>query len=144
MIPNDAGLKLHPLQTYHNSHLGGHVGSLWTYIRLAGQFNWRDIHQDVQAHIQQCLICLQAKHFTTAPVGMLQPLSIPTHIWEDISMDFVCGLLLSKGYSVIFVVIDRLSKYGYFVPLKYDFSSTSVAKVFIKVMFKLHGLSKSL
>lgn len=59
-------------------------------------------------------------------------------------MDFTCGLSLSKGYAVIFVVIDYLSKYGHFVPLKSNFSNTSVTEVFIKVVFKFNGLRSPL
>lgn len=46
-------------------------------------------------------------------------------------MDFIVGLPRSKGYTVIYVVIDRLSKFGYFIPLQSDFDSKIVAEAFI-------------
>lgn len=59
-------------------------------------------------------------------------------------MDFIVGLPLSKGFTVIFVIIDRLSKFGHFILLKSYFNSTSVAEVFIFSIVKLHGIPKSI
>lgn len=58
-------------------------------------------------------------------------------------MDFIIGLPSSKGFIVIYVVINRLSKIAHFIPLKTDFIRTIVADVFIKNVLKIHGIPKS-
>ena len=71
--------------------------------------------------------------------GLLQPLPIPLAPFTDISMDFIEGLPKSEGKEVIFVVVDRFSKYAYFMALIHPFSASSVAKVFMDNVYKLHG-----
>lgn len=47
-------------------------------------------------------------------VRLLQPLPIPSHVWEDLFRDFITGLPLSQGYTMIFLVVDRFSKGAHF------------------------------
>lgn len=59
-------------------------------------------------------------------------------------MEFITRLPLSKSFSVIFVVIDHLSKYGHFICLKLIFFSLVVVDAFITHMVKLHAIPHSI
>ena len=89
--------------------------------------------------MRECSICQQNKHENVLTPGLLQPLPIPLAPFIDISMDFIEGLPKSEGKEVIFVVVDRFSKYTHFIALIHPFSASSVAKVFMDNVYKLHG-----
>lgn len=98
------------LHEYHASPIGGHSGVATTKARIASQFFWPNMNKDILAFVSQCLVCQQAKSVTIRPTGLLQPLPIPVQIWEDVRMDFITGLPLSRGFTVILVVIDSFIK----------------------------------
>ena len=75
-------------------------------------------------------MCQHAKHEHTHPAGKLQPLPIPTEPWQELTMDFMEGLSKSEGSDAIMVVVDRLTKYGHFVPFRHPFTVVQVARAF--------------
>lgn len=102
------------------------------------------MRKEVRRFIKECDICQQNKSENIHPAGLLQPLPIPTKVWTDISLDFIEGLPNSESYSVIMVVVDRLSKYAHFIPISHPYTASKIAQVFLANIFKLHGLPNSI
>lgn len=59
-------------------------------------------------------------------------------------MDFIEGLPLSGGSNSILVVVDRLTKYSHFIPLKHPFTAQIVAKAVLDNVVKLYGMPQSI
>lgn len=109
VLPKDSLTIPLLLEAFHSSPFGGHGGVLKTYQRLARGVYWVGMKARVKVFVAECSVCQQAKYIAIAPAGLLQPLPIPDHIWEDISMDFVIGMPKADTFDSVFVVVDRLS-----------------------------------
>ena len=112
--------------------------------RLSSVCYWKRLKKAVRGWVKSCTICQKFKYETFAYPGLLQPLPVPDTIWSNISMDFLEGFPLSKGKSVILVVVDRISKYAHFLALSHPYTALSVAQVFLDNIYKLHGLPTSI
>ncbi|CAJ2656401.1 unnamed protein product [Trifolium pratense] len=144
VIPKNDDLLQKLLFEFHTSPIGGHAGITRTIARIKAQFYWPDMKKDIAEYVHKCVVCQQAKTTNTSPAGLLQPLPIPSQVWEDIAMDFITGLPLSYGYTTIMVVVDRLTKSAHFIPMKTDYTSKTVAEAFMHNIVKLHGMPKSI
>ena len=70
---------------------------------------------DVQAYVRSCLVCQLDKIERKKSTGLLQPLSIPKKPWESISMDIIGGFPKEREFILVFMIVDRFSKYAVFV-----------------------------
>ena len=60
-------------------------------------------------------------------------------------MDFVSGLpKSSKGNDAVWVIIDRLTKSAYFLPIRTTFTLDKLASLYVKEVFRLHGVPVSI
>jgi hypothetical protein len=60
-------------------------------------------------------------------------------------MDFITGLPTStKKNDAIMVVVDKLSKSTHFILVKSTCKAIDIANVFLKEIFKLHGMPKEI
>jgi hypothetical protein len=60
-------------------------------------------------------------------------------------MDFIIGLPTStRQNEAIMVVVDKLSKSAYFIPVKLTYKAINIANIFMKEIFRLHGMPKEI
>ena len=55
-------------------------------------------------------------------------------------MDWIIELPESDGFTQIWVVVDRFTKMAHLIPLQTNTKATDLAKVFLKEIWKHHGL----
>src|SRR6266704_1639323 len=73
-------------------------------------------------------------------------MEIPERLWEIILWDFIIKLLKSKDpvtgqeYNNILVVVDKLTKWGYFILCTKEMSMEDLLKVYVKKMFIKHKI----
>lgn len=139
MIPPDSPLRQKLMFEFHCTAIGGHAGIARTYHHVASNIFWKQMRKDIKVFVAACQICQQMKNSNLHPTGLLQPLPIPNQVFEDIAMDFITCLPSSKGKATIMTVLDRLSKYGHFIPLSATFTAHSVSVAFVEHVIKLHG-----
>ena len=59
-------------------------------------------------------------------------------------MDFMKGLPKSHLKFVVFVVVDRLTKYTHFMALSHPYIAAKVANLYLHFVFKLHGMPSTI
>jgi hypothetical protein len=128
----------------HDRALCGNSGFPVTYRRIKAHFSWLGMKQAMKTFVQTCLIFQQAKAKRGHYPGLLMPLPIPEQAWQVVSLDFISGLPTSHHYNCIMVVVDKFSKYAHFLALAHPFSALSVAKLYLKEVYCLHGLPSSI
>jgi hypothetical protein len=79
---------------------------------------WPQMKEIVTKYLKGCVMCSTCKP-TNRKLGLYSPLSVPSHPWESISMDFVGGLPMSKrGHNYLYFVVDRFNKMCILMPCK--------------------------
>ena len=137
----DCSLRLQIISELHNE---GHVGRDRTLQLVTSSYFWPTLRRDVERFVSRCRTCQHGKGKATN-AGLYLPLPVPTQPWTDVSMDFVLGLpRTQRGHDSIFVVVDRFSKMAHFVACKKTTDAVSVATLFFREIYRLHGVPSSI
>ncbi|QRV78719.1 Retrotransposable element Tf2 protein [Ceratobasidium sp. AG-Ba] len=141
VIPENKEIRLAILEMHHDNPIAGHQGQARTLELISRRYYWPAMKQQVNRFVETCEICQRSKghkHYTPQ-----KPLPIPQKPWEDIAYDFIVKLPESQGMDSILVVIDRFSRQAHFIPCLESTNAEGVADLFIKEVWKLHGLPKT-
>ncbi|KAG7674333.1 hypothetical protein KSW81_006127 [Nannochloris sp. 'desiccata'] len=138
-------LQAKVLAANHDHVTAGHVGMDKTTELVSRHYYWRGIAQTVQRYVKSCLLCQRMKSNNQKPAGLLQPLPVPDHNWEHVSLDLIGPLPTTlNGFDCIVTVVDKLSKMGHFIATTTTVDAPSLAKLMMSNIFRLHGFPKAL
>lgn len=127
------------IQWGHTSRFACHPGIGRTLALLRRHFWWPTMEKDTRDYVLACTVCARGKASNQRPSGLLRPLPVPSRPWSHIALDFVSGLPVSQGNSIILTITDRFSKSVHFVALTKLPTAQETADLLVQHVFRLHG-----
>ncbi|GJW99244.1 putative reverse transcriptase domain-containing protein [Tanacetum coccineum] len=129
----------------HTSRYSIHLGADKMYYDLRDLYWWPGMKRDIAEYVSRCLTCFKIKAEHQKPSGLLQQPKIPEWKWEKITMDLVTNLPRSSGgYDAIWVIVDRLTKLAHFLPIREDYKTEKLAKIYINEIVTRKGVPVSI
>lgn len=140
-VPN--ALRVKVMSEVHDTLTeSAHGGYAKTYNRIAATYYWPKMSRDIKRYVSTCDICQKSKPRRHGPVGLLQPIPIPSQPFEVVTMDFIPELPTSEGYDNVLVIVDKLTKYAIFIPTTVHVTEKETAKLFFEHVITHYGIPR--
>ena len=144
-VPAVAKLRTELISLHHDTPFAGHFMTEKTVQLILQTYWWPSLAKDVDAYVRACDSCQRMKTSPLKPAGLLQPLPVPEFRWERASVDLITHLPPTKqGHTAIVVFVDTLSKMVHFAPAWDDMGSEEFANLFMREIFRRHGLLRQI
>lgn len=118
---------------------GSPVAQGRTIALLCCYFWWPGLNKDAIEFDTACQVCNRYKNTHPPPAVLFQPLVFPARLWSHVALDFVSGLPVSRGKSIILTVVERFSKAQHLIALPKLASETVTARLLFHHVFGIHG-----
>ncbi|GKC89351.1 putative reverse transcriptase domain-containing protein [Tanacetum coccineum] len=129
----------------HKSKYSIHPGSDKMYQDLRRLYWWPNMKAAIATYVSKCLTCAKVKIEYQKPSGLLVQPETPQWKWENITMDFVTKLpKTAVGQDTICVIVDRLTKSAYFLPMREDDTLEKLTRQYLKEVVSKHGVPVSI
>jgi hypothetical protein len=134
------------IKEFHASPAHGHQGIAKTYERFKRHFDFPGSKAAITTMIKDCEVCARTKASRHKPYGELQALPVPARAWASVTMDLIVKLPRSRdpvsntSYDSILVIVERLTKYGRFVPINESHTAEDLTNIVIREIVSNHGL----
>jgi len=99
----------------HARDMAGHFGQSKTIEAVEHRFYWSCLKSEVAKIVGQCRTCQLAKQQKQF-VGHYTHFSVPSCLWQEVSLDFILELSKRRKSMTILVVIVIFSKIAHFIP----------------------------
>jgi len=101
--------------------------------------------KEIAAYVARSDNCCRVKAIHLKPAGLLQPLSVPSWKWEEVSMDFIVVLPPThKNFDTIWVIVDCLTKSAHFILVRTNYQPHEYAELYFSHIVHLHGMPRTI
>jgi hypothetical protein len=131
--------RRHVFDTVHGL---SHPSMRATQTLISAKFVWHGVRKQVAYWTRTCVRCQTAKihHHTKSP---LDTFKLPHRRFDHVHVDIVGPLPSSRGYTHLFTIVDRFTRWPEAIPLS-DTSTMSCARAFISNWIARFGLPSHL
>ncbi|GJT31347.1 putative reverse transcriptase domain-containing protein [Tanacetum coccineum] len=138
-IPCFGNLRTLIMHESHKSKYSIHPGSHKMYQDLKKLYSWPNMKAEIATYVSKCMTCARVKVNTITSGLLVQP-KISQWKWENITIDFVKKLpKTASGQDMIWVIVDRLTKFAHFLPMKETDSMEKLTRQYLKEVVSRHG-----
>ncbi len=130
-------MRTRVMKTIHDSKTAHHPSEIHMYDTLRELVWWPSMLSEISQYVRKCPDCLKAKkNRVKIPI---QPVSLPTRAWGEVSIDFEGPFPTSdRGNKYIMVAMDVLTRYAEAIPLP-DIETKTVVDAVITSVILRHG-----
>jgi len=133
-------LRQQIIQMHYDLPSTEHPGRWKTYKLVSRNYWWPGMTTFVKKYVMDYDMCQRIKNCLQQPFGPLVPNKVPNRPWEIISTDLITQLPESNSYNAICVIVDRLTKRAYFIPINNQFSFKDMVQLLYNKVYPLHRL----
>jgi len=114
--------------------------------RLNKTYYFLEMRKVIEDVIERCDICIRNKASRHAPYGLMKSLDTLSRAWKSIALNFIIelplftDLIIRIEYDAIMVIIDKLTKYAYFIPWKTTTTAEDIAYKILEVIVANHSM----
>ncbi|GJZ88599.1 putative reverse transcriptase domain-containing protein [Tanacetum coccineum] len=144
-LPCYGGLRSVIMHESHKSKYSIHPGSEKMYQDIKKLYWWPNMKADIATYVSKCLTCARVKAEHQRPSGLLVQPAIPEWKWDNITMDFLTKLPKSShGFDTIWVIVDRLTKFAHFLPIRENDLLDKLARLYLNRILARHRIPISI
>ncbi|GJW00026.1 putative reverse transcriptase domain-containing protein [Tanacetum coccineum] len=140
-IPCFGNLRALIMHESHKSKYSIHPRSDKMYQDLKKLYWWPNIKAEITTYVGKCMTCAKVKAEYQKPSGLLVQPKILQWKLANITMDIITKLpKTASGQYTIWVIVDRLTKSAYFLPMKENDSMKKLTRQYLKEVVSRHGV----
>jgi hypothetical protein len=142
-VPDNQQLRTMLIRESHDSPLAGHLGRDKTIELLKRRFFWIGMDSRIAHYVNTCDQCQRNKPSQQREMGLLMPIQSPEESGHTWTMDLITSLPKSNsGNDAIIVFVCKFTKLKHYVACKTAINAVELAKLFMNVIVRQHGLPK--